>query len=135
MAFTRDQIEAEFPIVTAEIRFLTEREGGRRTAIDFASGVIYRPHLVVQDRTIREVKKDGNRSTEYYVAMTFVKGPKDYRNGEAGSFRFYCPYGARPEHPDLNPGTEFTVREGGKIVAGGIVIEKTGLDDRSAIGD
>jgi len=35
-----------------------------------------------------------------------------------------CPYWAHRAHPDINTGTEFTVREGGKIVAGGTVIEK-----------
>ncbi|WDI43194.1 hypothetical protein [Bremerella sp. P1] len=125
MVLMLEQIEVEFPVVTAEIRFLTEREGGRRTSIDPSSGKIYRPHFVVQNRTTRKAKMDGNGCTEQYFAMTFIDGPKNYTNGESGLFRFYCPYWTHPEHPDMVAGTQFTVREGGTIVAGGTVIERT----------
>lgn len=125
MALTLEQIEAEYQIVTADIRFLTQDEGGRRTSIDLSCDALYRPHFVVQDRTIRNAKMDGNRSGEPYIAMTFIDGPENYTNGDSGVFRFYCPYWNHPEHPDINIGTEFTIREGGKIVAGGIVIESS----------
>ena len=125
MVLTLEQIEAEYQIVTANIRFLTENEGGRHTSIALSCNVPYRPHFVVQNRTIRKAIIEGNRGTEPYIAMTFIDGPENYTNGDSGIFRFYCPYWTHPEHPDIITGTEFTIREGGKIVAGGTVIEKT----------
>ncbi|MEM9413379.1 MAG: hypothetical protein AAGA30_19880, partial [Planctomycetota bacterium] len=116
--------KAEYQIVTAEIRFLTENEGGRRTSIDLSGDSLYRPHFVVQNRMNRKVKMDGNKCTELYNAMTFISGPENYVNGNSDTFCFYCPNWDQTDHPDLNTGTEFTIREGGKIVAGGTVIEK-----------
>ena len=125
MTLTPEQNPAEHQIVTANIRFLTESEGGRRTSIDLTCDALYRPHLVVQDRTKRQAVMNGNVCVEPYVAMTFIDGPADYTNGDAGIFHFYCPHWTHPEHPDMIIGTEFTIREGGKVVAGGTVIEKT----------
>ena len=125
MALTPGQIAAEYEIVTADIRFLTEAEGGRCTSIDLTSGAIYRPHFVVQDRTVRQVKMNANECFEPYVAMTFIDGPTNYINGNSGVFRFYCPYWTRSEHPDINRGLEFTIREGGRIVADGTVIDRS----------
>ena len=125
MALTLEQIEAGYQVVTADIRFLTESEGGRRTAIDLACDSPYRPHFVVQNRMICNASTDGMGCIEPCFSMTFIDGPENYINGESGHFRFYCPYWTHPEHPDINTGTEFTVREGGRIVAGGTVIEKT----------
>ena len=125
MKSTVEEIARRYQVVTAEIRFLTEEEGGRRTSIDMDIAALYRPHFVVQDQTTRKAIMDGNAAVEPYIAMTFIDGPKEYRNGESGVFRFYCPYWMHPQHPALDAGTEFTIREGAKIVAGGTVIETT----------
>ncbi len=122
MALTYREIAELFQIITAEIRFLNADEGGRRISIDLTPGTLYRPHLVVQDRHTRQAQMNGNVCSEPYVSMTFIDGPENYRNGESGIFRFFCPYWTHPDHPQMNSGTEFTIREGHRIVAGGTVV-------------
>ena len=121
MSLSIEQIFKQFLVVTAEIRFLTAAEGGRGTSIDFLDGQLYCPHFVLQDRSIRTPVMNGNEVTEQYVPMTFIDGPVEYTNGDSGLFRFYCPSWKHPDHPRTLIGSEFTVREGSKVVAGGIV--------------
>ena len=125
MALTLDQIAAQYQVVTADIRFLAEDEGGRRTTIDLTIEAEYRPHFVIEDRTKSSARTTGSGSIEPYVAMAFLDGPTNYSNGEVGIFLFYCPNWTLPKHPDIDVGTQFTIREGGKVVAEGTVTKKT----------
>jgi hypothetical protein len=122
---TLEDIAAQFQAVTADVRFLTASEGGRRKAVDLfdlsPTDGVYRPHIVVPDESSRE-QTTGTGPSEGRVAATFFAGPPDYKNGDWGQFRFFCPYWKNPMHPKLIPGTEFSILEGAQVVAHGRIV-------------
>jgi len=85
----------------------------------------YMPHIVIQDRSVRSVViEPGNEIVEDYQAVAFVEGPDDYRLGESGRFVLELMYHPRLPYDDVRPGATFTVREGARIVAHGIVLKR-----------
>lgn len=109
------------PIVTAEIVFLTEAEGGRR----LAANVGYRPHIVVQDRSIRSSTVDERGwSNEEYLGVMFTAWPDGYANGASGEFQMELWYHPRVDYTKVIPGATFTIREGGRVVGHGLILSR-----------
>lgn len=110
--------------ILAEVVFLTSEEGGRQQPPVFATPAAYRPHLVVQDRRVRQPRtRDGNVIDENYLGVSFVDGPSEFRLGESVECTLRLDY---PEaaYEELKTGAAFTVREGGRIVGHGIVLDQ-----------
>jgi hypothetical protein len=83
------------------------------------------PHIVVQPREVRKAAvNEKGVGTELYEGIEFVERPADYRVGAAGVFVFNLMYFPQHPYPAVQPGTTFTVREGLKIVAHGVVIAR-----------
>ena len=110
------------PDFEAEVRFLTADEGGRRTPPNFTGPHQYMPHIVVQPREARTAVVDEHGvGTELYEGIEFIERPADYRVGTPGIFVFDLMYYPQHRYPSVQPGATFTVREGAKIVAHGVV--------------
>lgn len=90
----------------ADLTFLTREEGGRANPPE---PVGYMPHVVVE-------------GTSTYLGVRFTGGPS-LPAGELGRFEFEAMY-PEVDYSSLEPGAAITVREGGKIVARGTVIER-----------
>ncbi len=113
-------------LITAEITFLRTDEGGRVRAPAFNMDWRYRPHIVIQSRDVRAAVIDADRAIrEPYQGVEFVEAPSDVRLGQTARFVLELIY--YPEHPyaDVQPGATFTVREGAKVVAHGVVLSRT----------
>lgn len=117
------------PLITAEITFLRTEEDGRREMPAFNTAGRYMPHLVVQDRDVRSATKDiGRPAREQYQGVAFVDGPDACRLGDTGRFVLELMYYPEHRYEDLQPGTAFTVREGARIVAHGVVTSRNDPD-------
>jgi hypothetical protein len=111
------------PTVLAEVVFLSPEEGGRQQPPLLGTSSSYRPHLVVQDRQVRQARiRDGNVVDEEYLGVTFIEGPSELRFGEPAKIRLRFDY-PHVNYSRLCAGATFTVREGAKIVGHGIVLE------------
>src|SRR5688572_10857598 len=112
--------------IVAEVVFLRREEGGRVQAPRFnLKSSHYMPHIVIQDRAIKSATVGSNgMSDELYQGVAFVKGPEDYRPGDSGHFEMELMYFPRTTYDDVQPGATLTVREGARIVAHGIVLER-----------
>jgi hypothetical protein len=99
--------------VTAELTFLPRSEGGRNNPPmppwSAAGHSRYLPHLVVEGRTD-------------YLGVRFVCGPQPVFS-EAAVFELELMYPG-VDYSLLVPGVAVTVREGGRIVARGRVLER-----------
>lgn len=121
----------EIPRITAEVTFLTPDEGGRRSPPNFTGPRQYMPHIVVQPREVRQaIADDEGVGKELYEGIEFIERPADYRVGTPGLFVFNLMYYPQHRYPSVQPGATFTVREGAKIVAHGMVQVRT--DPRTA---
>jgi hypothetical protein len=118
------------PHITAEVTFLRTEEGGRVQAPTFPARGRYMPHIVVQGRGVRRAVIDADRtSREPYQGVAFLEGPSGYRLGESACFVLELMYYPNHRYIDVQPGATFTVREGPKIVAHGVVLTRTDPDD------
>jgi hypothetical protein len=89
------------------------------------------PHIVVQPREVRKAAVDERGvGTELYEGIAFVERPAEYRVGAPGIFVFDLMYYPGHRYPSVQPGATFTVREGLRIVAHGVV--ETRVDPASA---
>ncbi|XZE44083.1 hypothetical protein SH467x_003670 [Pirellulaceae bacterium SH467] len=115
-------------IVHAEITFLCEHEGGRKLLPIMGVEAKYRPHIVIQDRTVRKpvVESDGV-IREPYLGVQFNKELNDCESVSCEWTRRYelsLMYHPRVDYSAVLPGAKFTVREGGKIVGHGIALKR-----------
>src|SRR5450432_100445 len=109
--------------VLTEVVFLPPAEGGRQQPPVLGTPSTYRPHVVVQDRQVRQARiRDGNVVDEDYLGVTFLEGPSELRFGEPAKILLRPDY-RNVDYSSLCVGASFTVREGGKIVGHGIVLE------------
>ena len=113
------------PLINAEVTFLRTDEGGRVQATVFNEPSRYMPHVVIQDRGVRKpvIGTDGVIH-EPYQPVAFASGPVDFRLGDTARFLIELMY--YPQHPydDVLPGATFTLREGARIVAHGVVLNR-----------
>ena len=61
---------------------------------------------------------------ELYEGIEFVERPPNYEVGTPGIFAFNLMYYPQHKYPGLLAGTTFTIREGAKIVAHGVVLNR-----------
>jgi hypothetical protein len=114
-----------FPIITAEITFLRTEEGGRSTPPIFSDSTRYMPHIVIQDRFVRKAVIGADRVIrEAYQGVAFIDGPNDLQLGKSGQFRLVLMYYPNNQYASVQSGATFTVREGAKIVAHGVVVDR-----------
>ncbi len=108
------------PIASASVTFIAAVDGGRETMPYLNTEPYYRPHIVVQDPTIRHAAyDDAGMGNEQYMGVEFVDGPEDADfNVPLGcTLRFM--YHPRVDYSTAIAGATFTVREGGRVVAYG----------------
>ena len=111
--------------VLTEVVFLSPADGGRQQPPVLTSST-YRPHVVVQERQVRQARvRDGNVVDEEYLGVTFLEGPKELRFGEPAKILLRLNY-PNVDYSSLCVGASFTVREGAKVVGHGIVLETGG---------
>jgi translation elongation factor EF-Tu-like GTPase len=128
-------VETNLPTVRAEVTFLSERDGGRRTLPTLTPE--YRPHIVVQSADVRTAIVDDDRSgREQYLGIEFVAAAGPLRTNEAVQVWLGLIYHPRVDYSELRAGAAFTIREGGRIVGHGTVIasaeDGNAGDDQSA---
>jgi len=113
------------PIASAIVTFLSAEDGGRKTIPCLNTKPFYRPHIVVQDSSIRHATYDASgMGNEHYMGIEFVSGPEDvgFDIPFQCKFRFIHP---RVDYSTATAGATFTVREGGHIVAYGTISSVT----------
>ena len=116
---------ADRPLIEAEVTFLRTEEGGRVQVPTFDPDAPYMPHIVVQSRTVRRalVEADGT-IRDQYQGVAFLRGPSGFRLGDTARFTLALIYYPQHRYDDVQPGATFTVREGSKIVAHGVVLSR-----------
>ena len=82
------------------------------------------PHIVVQDRSVRQAATVGNVLTEAYKGVAFTDPPADLTAGAPGISGLVLMYYPEVDYADVQPGATFTVREGGKVVGHGVVLAR-----------
>jgi translation elongation factor EF-Tu-like GTPase len=121
-------MNSDRPTVTAEITFLTESEGGRRTAPILTPQ--YRPHIVIQSPEVRRALDDDDGvNREAYLGICFLDAPIDFQPGHAAEVTLELMYHPRVDYGQVLPDATFTVREGGKVVGYGRVIARDDAGD------
>ena len=110
---------------------LSQADGGRSCGINIDKNARYMPHLVVDDSSNRIAKTDANGvSTEHYMGVLFepAQSLTDPSTG-SGHYPLRLMYHPNVDYNSLLAGTTFTVREGGRIVGHGIVIQRDSVMD------
>ena len=108
------------PTASAKVTFISAVNGGRKTIPNLNATPFYRPHIVVQDPTIRHATYDGARmGNEHYMGIEFVAGPEDADFDIAMECTLRFTYSPRVDYSTATAGKTFTVREGARIVAHG----------------
>ena len=103
--------------------FLLTSDGGRLTPPVLSSR--YRPHIVIQSPDIRHATvDDGGICREQYLGVCFVCAPDDYRLGQSVEVTLDLMYHPRVDYGAVQPGSTFTIREGGRVVGYGRVASR-----------
>ena len=114
----------EQPKIEAEITFLSEADGGRKSPPSILSGCVYRPHLVVGDPKQRRAITSGNASLEKYIGVAFSSCPEKVEANIPFTAQLELIYYPDPIYDALVLGATFTIREGAKIVGYGRVMKR-----------
>ncbi len=108
------------PKIYAEITFLRKHEGGRESLPIMGIKAKYRPHLVIQERTVRDAIVDYNNVIcEPYLGVQFeheILESESPADEWTRTYELSLMYHSRVDYSSAVPGATFTVREGGKIV-------------------
>jgi translation elongation factor EF-Tu-like GTPase len=109
--------------IAAKVTFLTTEQGGRKHPA--WNSRKYRPHVVVGDPTRRqaETAEDGRTLTESYLGVCFDGDGEEMQQGTEHEVSLLLAYYPAVEYENLVQGATFTLREGGKIVGYGEVVE------------
>ena len=95
------------------------------TAPTFTGPGSYMPHIVVQGRDVRRAVIEHDRDLrEPYQGVRFAAGPGNFRLGDTAEFVLELMYYPELPYLDVQPGATFTVREGRKVVAHGVVLTR-----------
>jgi hypothetical protein len=122
---TDDNLTDRRPLIGALVTFLATENGGRRFPPVMGIEAKYMPHIVVQPASVRHVTLNADRtSQDTYRGVCFVDGPRIISLGQPGQYTLELMYWPRNVYADVIPGAEFTVREGGRIVGYGHVIDR-----------
>lgn len=112
------------PILEAIVEFLSEDKGGRSLQKGLLTSEQYRycPHLVIGDVSQRQsVFAENHKALEQYLGVQFCDGPEQLLPGVPVVITIKLLYYPQELYENLLPGTEFTIREGPKIVGYGQV--------------
>jgi translation elongation factor EF-Tu-like GTPase len=113
------------PTVTVDVVFLSAAEGGRQLPPGVNQRGLYRPHLVIQDRTVRRATLDEKGvANEEYLGVVFLEGPDQVRFGEPARCLLELVYFPAVLYVGVESGATFTVREGAAVVGQGVVLER-----------
>jgi hypothetical protein len=111
--------------IEAEVVLLSKEEGGRITPVlPVAYGGGMRPHIVLQDRSVRKAKvgmRDGHPNTilDDYLGVEFWSGPDPIPVGIPFLLTMRLSYYPAPMYDGCAPNATFTIREGGRITGHG----------------
>ncbi len=117
----------ERAFIESEVVLLSKEEGGRSNPVlPVAYGGGLRPHIVLQDRSVRKPKvgmRDGHPNTifEDYLSVAFWSGPDPVPIGRPFPLTMYLWCHPDPMYDGCVPGATFTIREGGTIIGHGEV--------------
>ena len=100
----------EIQQIEAEVIFLTEAEGGRAQVPAFADPTTYRPHVVVGDGE--------------YFGTVVLSAPARVQANRPFIATFGLVYYPEVDYSALEPGVEFSVREGARVVGHGRVLSR-----------
>lgn len=109
------------PIIEAEVTFIPETEGGRKTPPSFLSDCSYRPHIVIGDPNQRQAILDGNFINEIYLGVAFKSNQENIEFNKPFLAELVLMHYPNPIYESLVPGITFTIREGAQIVGYGQV--------------
>ena len=112
------------PRLTAEVVFFGREHGGRLHPPTFSPSHPYMPHIVVQDRSIRQAATVGNALMDAYKGVAFTEPPVNLQAGTSGVSGLVLMYYPEVDYADVQPGTTITIREGGKVVGHGVVLTR-----------
>ena len=111
--------------IEAEVVLLSKEEGGRSNPVlPVAYGGGLRPHIVLQDRSVRKPKvgpRDGhpNYILDEYLSVAFWSGPASIPISSPFLLTLYLWCHPDPIYDGCVPGATFTIREGGTIIGHG----------------
>ncbi len=112
----------EFPTIRARVKFRDTESGGRK--LPPVDSTQYRPHVVIgdpnQDKPL--LADDGRTLTEEYLGVAFTGNGRKMEFGENWVVELRLFHNEYP-NTKLTSGVTFTVREGGRIVGSGVVLE------------
>ena len=119
----REFIEVEMVILSSE-------EGGRATPLlGVAYQGNYRPHIVLQSREIRqptiEVQKRQKHIVDEYLGVALWSGPDPIPISKSFTCTMLLMCAPDAIYDRVVPDTEFTIREGPKIIGHGRVLKRT----------
>jgi translation elongation factor EF-Tu-like GTPase len=115
----------EHSFIEAEVVLLAKDEGGRSNPVlPVAYGGGLRPHIVLQDRSVRTPKigvRDGQKNwiLDDYISVAFWAGPDPVPISTPFTLTMILWCHPNPIYDDCIPGVTFTIREGGKIIGHG----------------
>lgn len=105
-----------------DLTLLAEREGGRKHPLSLERKAYYRPHIVVGDATQREPVIRDYELVEEYLGVQFRPCPVTVYPGDSAQLILDLMYYPSLDYQKVKPGAEFTLREGGKIVGFGRIV-------------
>ncbi|HUI87505.1 MAG TPA: hypothetical protein VLX61_02145 [Anaerolineales bacterium] len=121
---------SEFPVIEAEMTFLSKEQGGRSHPFppNALKTKTYFPHIVIGDINQREAIVeiiDGRKHIkEKYLGVVFCDGPENVPFGQPIKVKMALMYFPKLSYTEVVPGETFTLREGGLIVGYGQVKAK-----------
>ena len=121
---------SEFPVIEAEMTFLSKEQGGRSLPFPFDAlkTKYYMPHIVIGDINQREAIVeivDGRKHIkENYLGVVFLDGPENVPFDKTIMVKMALMYFPKLSYAEVVPGETFTVREGDLVVGYGYIRSK-----------
>lgn len=116
---------ADMAFIEVELTLLTEEDGGRKHPLYLEGDkAFYRPHIVVGDASQRKpILKPGTRQIdEEYLGVQFRPCQQTLYPGDKANLILDLMYYPNVNYDKAKIGAEFTLREGGKVIGFGKVI-------------
>jgi hypothetical protein len=82
------------------------------------------PHIVIQSPDVRVPRCDGTTILDDYLGIRFLSGPTTLLPQHSYDCEFGLMYHPRVDYDAVCVGATFTLREGGKVVGFGTVMER-----------
>ena len=123
---------SRLPHAKAKLTFLSRANGGRKIlpVEEFLRSLKYRPHIVIGDPKQRELREDILSKPQLiyegdgeYLGVVFSDVDREPKEGEEVIVELVFAYFPQVTYRDAVPGATFTLREGGRIVGFGEILE------------